>query len=66
MAQVEEIKFQIEKLTDEEYSRLRQWFVEKEWMLWDKQIEEHSGKGKLDFIIEEAIKEKERGNLKPL
>jgi hypothetical protein len=66
MAQVEEIKHEIEKLTDDEFSHLRQWFVEKEWRLWDEQIERDSREGKLDFLIDEAMKEKERGNLKPL
>jgi hypothetical protein len=66
MAQVEEIKHEIEKLTDDEFSSLRRWFIQKEWRLWDDRIEKDSREGKLNFLIDEAMKEKERGNLRPL
>ena len=35
----------------------------KDWDKWDKQIEEDSKSGKLDFLIAEALKEKEKGTL---
>ncbi len=36
MAQVSEIKKEIEELTKQEYVNLRQWFAKKEWEIWDK------------------------------
>ena len=66
MTRVEEIKHEIEKLTEDEFAQLREWFIEMEWKKWDKQIEEDSKKGKLDFLIEEARKEKAKGKLKAL
>ncbi len=66
MAQLVEIKKGIEALPKQEYINLRQWFAEKDWEIWDKQIEEDSNSGKLDFLAKEALKEKNNGSLKVL
>lgn len=66
MAKVEEIQAAIESLSQGEYVRLRQWFAERDWEKWDKQIEADSESGKLDFLIKEAFDEKAEGNLKAL
>ncbi len=54
MTKVQEIQAAIESLPREEYVRLRQWFSERDWEQWDKQIEADSEAGKLDFLINEA------------
>ncbi|HID86212.1 MAG TPA: hypothetical protein EYP55_02410 [Anaerolineae bacterium] len=66
MTRVQEIQFAIESLSEEEYVRLRQWFLERDWEQWDKQIETDSESGKLDFLIKEALDEKTKGHLKEL
>ncbi len=66
MANVDEIKTAIESLPEEEFVQLREWFSEKDWGKWDRQIEKDSGSGKLDFLIEEALEEKRTGKLKDL
>ncbi len=66
MSNVEAIKSAIEALPESDYIKLRQWFNEKDWEKWDKQIEEDSKSGKLDFLIADALKEKEKGTLKEL
>jgi hypothetical protein len=66
MTKVEEIKAAIESLPEEEFIRIRQWFSEKDWQEWDKQIAQDSESGKLDFLIKEAIDEKDKGKLKDL
>lgn len=38
----------------------------KDWEKWDRQIEADSESGKLDFLIFDAMKEKEKGILKEL
>jgi hypothetical protein len=63
-ARLEEIQVAIESLPYEEYIRLRQWFSERDWEKWDRQIEADSESGKLDFLIEEALTEKAKGSLK--
>jgi len=65
-ARVEEIQAAIESLPYEEYIRLRQWFSERDWEKWDRQIEANSESGKLDFLIAEALTEKAKGSLKEL
>ena len=66
MSNVEAIKSAIEALPESDYIKLRQWFNEKDWEKWDKQIEEDSKSGKLDFLIADALKEKGKGTLKEL
>jgi hypothetical protein len=66
IARLEEIQIAIESLPYEEYIRLRQWFSERDWGKWDRQIEADSESGKLGFLIEEALNEKAQGTLKEL
>ena len=60
MTKVEEIKAAIDTLPKTQYARLRRWLMEKDWKQWDLQIEEDSAAGKLDFLIEEAIRKNKR------
>jgi hypothetical protein len=66
IAQVEEIQVAIESLPYQEYIRLMQWFSERDWEKWDRQIEADSESGKLDFLIEEALNEKAESILREL
>ena len=66
MQMVNKIKAEIEALDEEEYSKLRLWFSERDWNKWDEQIKSDSDSGKLDFLINEAFDEKESGKLKEL
>ena len=63
---IEAIKAAIEALPETDYVALRQWFSEKDWENWDRQIEADSKSGKLDFLIAEAKTEKEQGMLREL
>ncbi|MCP4264777.1 MAG: hypothetical protein GY777_04235 [Candidatus Brocadiaceae bacterium] len=66
MSTVSEIKEAIETLPEKDYVQLRQWFSEKDWGKWDKQILADSEAGKLDYLIKEAFEEKSKGKLKEL
>jgi len=66
MSRVEAIQSAIVSLSPEEYAYLRQWFAERDWEQWDKQIEEDTASGKLDFLITEAMAEKAQGQLRDL
>lgn len=66
MSRVEEIQSAIISLAPEEYARLRQWFAERDWKQWDQEIEADAASGKLDFLIEEAVTEKDQGHLREL
>jgi hypothetical protein len=63
MKSFEEIKSEIEALSRREYMKLVHWFSERDWKAWDEEIEMDSTSGKLDFLIEEALDEKEKGKL---
>ena len=53
-------------LPDDDYARFRQWFSALDWERWDRQIEEDSAEGKLDHLIVEALKGREKGTLREL
>lgn len=61
MGRVEKIQAEIESLPQEEYVRLREWFTERDWDAWDKEIEADSRAGRLDFFVKEALDEKADG-----
>ncbi|MDE0159231.1 MAG: hypothetical protein OXI02_05890 [Candidatus Dadabacteria bacterium] len=63
MSTVEEIKSAISALSKEDCVHLREWFSEKDWKQWEEEIEKDSSSGKLDFLMEEAVAEKDRGRL---
>ena len=66
MTKVDKIKAAIDALPEEDYVHLRQWFSEKDWEKWDRQIEADSESGRLDFLIKEALDERRKGKLKEL
>jgi len=66
MTKVEQIQAQIEALYEEDFVRLREWFAERDWLLWDKQLEADIADGKLDFLLEEAMIAKSEGKLQDL
>ena len=63
MRTLEEVKSDIEALPRGEYLELIQWFSERDWQIWDQEIERDVAAGKLDFLIEEALEEKRQGKL---
>ena len=66
MAKVDELKTEIERLPQEEFTELVRWLSEKDWERWDKEIEADSVAGTLDFLVREALEEKAKGTLKDL
>ena len=66
MSTANEIQTEIEALPHQEYIKLVSWFNGRDWSVWDKEIEEDSKSGKLDFLINEALEEKSSGELKEI
>ncbi len=66
MNRIEEIKSAIVSLPANEYRKFRDWFLERDWEQWDKQIQVDSESGKLDFLVKEAKDEKSRDKLRDL
>lgn len=59
-----EIKQAVTKLRPEEVTALTAFLVELDNAAWDKQIEADAASGKLNFLFEEAEKERTRGTLR--
>jgi hypothetical protein len=59
MSKIDELKADIERLPSEELAEL--FPSEKEWEIWDKEIEAGSQAGRLDFLVREAHEEKAKG-----
>lgn len=66
MDRVEQLETAVDSLTPEEYNRFRRWFLERDWEKWDRQIEEDSDTGQLDFLLREAVEAKNRNKLRDL
>ena len=66
MLTAEEIKSAISALSKEDYIHLREWLSERDWEQWDEEIEKDSASEKLDFLMEVAVAEKNRGQLSKL
>jgi hypothetical protein len=66
MLTAEEIKKSIVQLPEKEYRKLRKWFSERDWEDWDRKIMLDAQEGRLDFLAEEAMREKKKGTLREL
>ncbi len=58
MRSIEEAIEFIESLPKEDFYKLRNWILERDWEQWDREIEEDSKNGRLDFLIRQALDEK--------
>ena len=63
---VEQLQIEIEALPEKDFVRLRRWFAEKDWELWDRQLESDVAAGKLDFLLDEASAARLQGKLREL
>jgi hypothetical protein len=57
MSELEKLEEHIQKLSPEELKKFREWFVEFDAQLWDKQIAADSKAGKLDKLVSDALAE---------
>ena len=60
MKSIEEAIEFIESLPKDDFYRLRDWILERDWEKWDREIEEDSKSGKLDFLIKQALDKKKQ------
>lgn len=66
MKKLEEAEKVISSLSEKEYREFRRWFLERDWVKWDSQIQEDSEAGRLDFLVTEAREAKKSGHLNNL
>ncbi len=66
MTKLESIEQEVEKLSPEELTAFRAWFVERDWQAWDQELERDVSEGRLDRFADEALAELERGETSEL
>jgi hypothetical protein len=66
MRNIHELEKAVLSLPENEYKKFRQWFFDQDWEKWDRQLEEDSETGKLDFLLEEVRRAKEKNRLRDL
>jgi hypothetical protein len=60
MPEIRELERAVEELSPEDYAEFRRWFLQKDWEVWENQIEDDSQSGRLDFLLDEAQDEDNR------
>jgi len=63
MSALNKIEKEILTLPKKEYSDLRNWFYSQDFDKWDDQIKQDSESGDLNFLINEALAEKNQNKL---
>ena len=66
MSEVEELENRIYNLPREEFAKFRDWFLQLENELWDKQIKSDFQAGKFNHLIEKAREEFAQGKAREL
>lgn len=66
MSKVDELEQAVRELPPEDLRQFREWFLEFDAELWDRQLERDVAAGKLDGLVEEARKEHRKGSTRPL
>ena len=66
MTTLEEIEAAIAKLPKADFERLSAWIIQKYQTDWDRQIEEDSEAGALDFLIREISDDIDQRRTRPL
>lgn len=66
MSIVAEIKERVDMLGPEQKAELRDWFLERDWADWDRQIADDLAAGRLDDLIAEAEADRAAGRAREL
>ena len=66
MNRIQNIEHEIKKLTSDELSAFRAWFIKYDSEIWDEQIEDDIISGKLDKLAQEAISAHKKGRSKQI
>ena len=66
MSKVKDLEQQVQALSPEELAQFREWFLEFDWAVWDRELEQDVRAGKLDAMAEKAIQDYKAGKTKPL
>ncbi len=66
MSNLEELEHRIQNLPTNELAKFREWFIEFDHLLWDKQLEADSKAGKLHGLVSEALVDYKAGKAREI
>ncbi len=66
MTKVDELEREIEKLSPQELAQLRDWLLDHDWEMWDRQIESDAASGKLAKLFRKSLEDHQAGKSKEL
>jgi hypothetical protein len=66
MTELERLEKSVARLSAEDLARFREWFVELDAQLWERQIERDASAGRLDDLIAEAMEEYRSGRTREI
>jgi hypothetical protein len=66
MSELEHLEQEVLRLSPEDLTKFRAWFIELDHQLWDQQIEADVAAGKLDRLIAEARAEFKAGKAREI
>ena len=61
MTRVEAIEQEVQRLSPNEFSELRDWILDQDWERWDRQIKQDAAEGKLEPLFERALEAHRQG-----
>ena len=66
MSDLEELERRIQNLPSEDLAKFRDWFIEFDHLIWDKQIEADSKAGRLNGLVSEALTDYRAGKAREI
>ena len=63
MSTVQELEAAVERLSPEDRAAFRAWFAEFDAKEWDRQLEADVAAGRLDWLVAEALDDRQAGRL---
>ena len=66
MSTLQEIEKAVQDLSPDQLVEFREWFVEYDQALWDKQLERDVASGRLDSLADEALEDLRNGRCSDL
>ena len=66
MSRVDELERAVRKMPPEDLRQFREWFLEFDAELWERQLKRDIAAGRLDRFVEEARTEHREGRTRPL
>jgi hypothetical protein len=61
MSTIEELEAAVKQLSPEDRAEFRAWFAEFDAEEWDRQLEADMAAGRLDWLVAEAIQDRDAG-----